>query len=174
MDDELILVDVEDRETGHMDKASVHKYGRLHRAFSVFLIRDGKMLVQTRNRNKYHSGGKKANACCSHPRYGEKLEDAVHRRLQEELGIDCEVRELFSFTYFSRYASDLFEYEFDHVFLGSWDGPVSFNAEEIESVKWVELEQLKKELSTEPEQFASWFLIAAPAVIRIWESGKSK
>lgn len=172
MNDELILVDVEDREIGHMDKESVHKYGRLHRAFSVFLIDDGKMLVQTRHPNKYHSGGKKANACCSHPRYGEKLEDAVHRRMQEELGMDCEVKEIFSFTYFSQYASDLFEYEYDHVFVGSWHGSVSFNTQEIQSVEWMELEQLKKELLTNPAQFASWFLIAAPAVIRIWEKNR--
>ncbi len=53
------------------------------------------MLIQKRNSDKYHSGGLWANACCSHPRDGETLEEATHRRLLEEVGIDCELKELF-------------------------------------------------------------------------------
>lgn len=40
---------------------------------------------------KYHSGGLWANTCCSHPRKGEVLEEAVHRRMMEEVGFDCPV-----------------------------------------------------------------------------------
>ena len=174
MNDELILVNVEDQEVGHQDKASVHKEGRLHRAFSVFLISDGKMLVQKRNKNKYHSGGKLANACCSHPRKGEDLQEAVHRRMKEELGMDCETEELFDFIYFSQYETDLFEYEYDHVFLGEYGGEVSVDPEEIESVEWVELEELKERLMKNPQDFATWFLIAAPKVIRIWQERQKK
>ena len=98
--DELILVDLSDHEIGTMDKAEAHRIGRLHRAFSVFIVHGGKMLLQRRNSKKYHSGGLWANACCSHPRKGESLEAAAARRLSEELGISCAVTELFSFVYF--------------------------------------------------------------------------
>lgn len=72
MSDELILVDLFDRETGSGEKLAVHRNRQLHRAFSVF-IRDGsgRLLLQRRARGKYHSGGLWANACCSHPRKGE-------------------------------------------------------------------------------------------------------
>ena len=65
--DELVLVNIYDEEIGSGEKAAVHEKGLLHRAFSVFLVNDGKMLIQKRNINKYHSGGLWTNACCSHP-----------------------------------------------------------------------------------------------------------
>ena len=37
-EDELILVDIDDRETGHGGKLAVHQQGLLHRAFSLFLL----------------------------------------------------------------------------------------------------------------------------------------
>lgn len=44
--DELILVNAEDEEIGYGEKAYVHEKGLLHRAFSVFIVNDGKMLIQ--------------------------------------------------------------------------------------------------------------------------------
>lgn len=165
--EELILVDLDDREIGTMDKAEVHRLGRLHRAFSVFIVDGDRMLIQQRNRGKYHSGGLWANACCSHPRHGETLPEATKRRLREELGISCELRELFDFVYFSRYADDLFEYEYDHVFVGEYSGECRFDPEEIEQLRWISFDDLKEKLLTEPEQFCSWFQIAAPKVMHL-------
>lgn len=45
MGDELILVDIHDRDIGHLSKEMVHRNGRLHRAFSIFLFHDGKILL---------------------------------------------------------------------------------------------------------------------------------
>ena len=86
-------------------------------AFSVFIINDGKMLIQMRNPDKYHSGGLWSNACCSHQRDGEGLTESVHRRMAEELGFDCHLEEKFSFIYRTQFRPDLIEYEFDHVFV---------------------------------------------------------
>ena len=36
-ENELILVDLDDRETGRGEKTDVHRRGLLHRAFSLFL-----------------------------------------------------------------------------------------------------------------------------------------
>ena len=164
--DELVLVNLYDEEIGSGEKAEVHEKGLLHRAFSVFLVNDGKMLIQKRNINKYHSGGLWTNACCSHPRRGEQLTEAVHRRLVEELGIDCDVEELFSFMYRTAFSENLFEYEFDHVFLGRYDGPIALNEEEASEIKWVTLEELKEDVVAHPERYTSWFLIALHRVIR--------
>ena len=131
MQDELILVDLFDRAIGHGEKLDVHRRRLLHRAFSVFLVdENGRWLLQKRADGKYHSGGLWANACCSHPRWGETLPQAVSRRLQEELGITGEARELFSFIYYTPFPS-LSEYEYDHVFLLLHSGPVTPNPEEI-------------------------------------------
>lgn len=170
--DELILVNAEDEEIGYGEKAYVHEKGLLHRAFSVFIVNDGKMLIQKRNRNKYHSGGLWTNACCSHPRKGESLKEAVHRRLEEELGIDCDVEELFDFMYRTVFAENLYEYEFDHVFLADYSGSIKLNREEASEIKWIDLQELKEDIVRRPEKYTSWFLIAVNKVIKVAEEKK--
>ena len=93
-DDRLVLVDLMDRPLGSSTKTEVHRSGLLHRAFSVLLWRKTEqgteILLQKRAQGKYHSGGLWTNSCCSHPRYGEELGEAVVRRLNEELGLPAD------------------------------------------------------------------------------------
>lgn len=171
--DEIILVDLSDNEIGTGEKLDVHVNNRLHRAFSVFIVNDNKMLIQKRALEKYHSGGLWANACCSHPRKGEKLDEAVTRRLREELGIKCDTKKVFSFIYYEHY-SNLSEYEYDHVFLGQYAGEIEINKNEIEEYKWIDISKLEEWLLNNPEDFAAWFLISCPKIINIWKDEKSK
>ncbi|MBQ3330416.1 MAG: isopentenyl-diphosphate Delta-isomerase [Ruminococcus sp.] len=156
-----------------MSKSEAHRLGRLHRAFSVFIIDKDKMLIQKRHRDKYHSGGLWANACCSHPVQGEDLDRAVSRRLNEELGISCSARELFSFVYYSRYAEDLFEYEYDHVFIAEYSGACDFDRNEIEELRWITFQELEQRMLEKPQDFASWFIIAAPKVLHLLRQEKN-
>ena len=176
--DQLIWVDLFDNQIGSGDKLETHKKNQLHRAFSVFIVHDGKMLIQKRAKDKYHSAGLWANACCSHPRWGETLDDAVQKRMEEELGIaqgSCFPEELFSFNYFTKYHG-LSEYEIDHVFCVDYNGDLHPDPDEIEELRWVHLEDLKIEMEIAPENFSSWFLIAAPRVIEhvVSKAGKEK
>ena len=124
------------------------------------------MLLQERARCKYHSGGLWTNACCSHPRPNEALEAATHRRLEEEFGFDCPLRPVFSFTYRVALDHDLIEHEFDHVFFGTYDGAITHpNPAEIDSWRWLELEELQQEIREKPERFTTWFRIALPRVL---------
>ena len=142
--------------------------GEYHLTCHVCLFStDGKMLIQRRALGKYHSGGLWANACCSHPRWGETLGDAVQKRMEEELGIpkgSCIPKDLFSFNYFSQY-DGLSEYEIDHVFLTDYHGEIKVDPDEIMEFRWVALEDLKKEMESQPQKFSTWFLIAAPRVM---------
>ena len=169
--EKLILVTVDDKEIGTLGKEEVHRQGLLHRAFSVFLYDGERMLLQKRAEGKYHSGGLWTNACCSHPRAGEELNEAVHRRMMLELGLDTEVREVFSFTYLTQFADDLYEYEYDHVFLGTYDSdlPVRLDPEEASEYRWIGLSELKQEVLLRPETFTSWFLIAISKVLPVIE-----
>ncbi|MGI6094471.1 MAG: isopentenyl-diphosphate Delta-isomerase [Lachnospiraceae bacterium] len=166
MNENLIWVDLLDQEIGSGEKLETHRKNQLHRAFSVFVINGNKMLIQKRAKGKYHSGGLWANACCSHPRKGETLLEAVPRRMKEELGICCDVKEVFSFVYFQQYEG-LSEYEYDHVYLTEYAGEVHPDTEEIEEIRWIAIQDLQKELETHPEQFCAWFLIAAPRVLHL-------
>ncbi|MBQ9057744.1 MAG: isopentenyl-diphosphate Delta-isomerase [Atopobiaceae bacterium] len=168
--DELILVDVLDREIGTLDKLACHQQGLLHRAFSVFLYQGDKILIQRRAHGKYHSGGLWANACCSHPRAGETLEQAVPRRLLDELGATArDIREVGFYVYRHDFDNGLVEHEYDHVFVGELEGEASANPDEIDELRWIGFDELVDELREKPEQFAAWFegvcAIALPVLV---------
>ena len=172
MTEKIMLVDPEDHCIGYGEKLEVHRMHQLHRAFSVFLVRDGEMLIQKRAAGKYHSAGLWANACCSHQHEGETLEEAVRDRLQFELGIpegSCNPEELFHFTYYADYG-ELAEYEIDHVFLASYCGEIWLNPDEAEEAIWISFEALKKNLQDCPAYYAAWFLTAAARVMEILEN----
>ena len=170
MNDELILVDIFDNPIGSGEKMEVHSKGLLHRAFSVFVYHEDRMLLQKRNQRKYHSGGLLTNACCSHPRVGESLNAAVSRRLKEELGIHCNSEELFHFVYRAEFENSITEYEYDHVFAADYYGSFFPNPNEIESVKWVDFQSLSEAVTNTPELFTRWFITAAPKVLEILSS----
>jgi len=163
--EEIILVDENDNEVGYGEKMAVHKEGKLHRAFSIFVFNSkGQLLLQKRAKSKYHSGGLWTNTCCSHPRKGENLLDAAHRRLKEEMGFDCELKELFGFVYKAR-LGDLYEHEYDHVLIGEYDGEVKPNPEEVEDFKWVDVEEVKNDIKQNPDDYTYWFKIAFEKIL---------
>jgi len=157
----LILVDLDDRETGRGEKLDVHRRGLLHRAFSAFLFDGDRLLIQRRAAGKYHSAGLWANTCCSHPRVGETLEEAVTGRLRLECGIDrVRVAEAGRFVYRAVFPNGLTEYESDHVFVGEYAGPFTADPEEASEMLYVSLPELKQDLLVSPEKYAVWFFTA--------------
>ena len=166
--DELILVDEQDNPVGHETKLRAHEEGgRLHRAFSVFIFnRAGEMLIQRRAPGKYHFGGLWTNACCSHPRRGESTPAAARRRLRDEFGFDADLREVFTFIYRATDpTSGLTEHEFDHVFVGQFDGEPRPNPDEIDRWRWMKPDELLAEVRAEPAKFTPWFGLAVERVL---------
>lgn len=156
----IITVDEQDRETGYIEKLEAHKKGVLHRAFSILVFnKKGELLLQKRNKDKYHSPGLWTNTCCSHQRVGEQLSEAVTRRLMEEMGFVCELEELFHFIYKTQFDDGLIEYELDHVFVGQYDEEIAINEEEVEEYKWVIPSQLQEDIKNNPENYTYWFKI---------------
>ena len=161
MSEEVILVDEEDRVLGTAEKMDAHRSGGLHRAFSVFVFDSaGNVLLQKRARDKYHSGGLWSNTCCSHPRPGETIVEAARRRLFEEMGFTCELREVFSFVYRAEVGNDLVEHEYDHVLVGTFDGQPSPDAREVEDWRWCAMDELRKDLAGNPANYTRWLTLA--------------
>lgn len=165
----VILVDLDDLVLGSMDKQAAHISGDLHRAFSVFIFNsDGQLLIHQRNPEKYHTGGLWTNTCCSHPRPGEETHDAAIRRLQEEMGMQAELQEIFSFVYKAELSNDLIEHELDHVFIGHSDIVPIPDPEEVHDWKYIEQEELMREFRDRPELYTPWFKICAKRVFSIY------
>lgn len=154
----IIAVDEFDSEIGSIEKMEAHRKGTLHRAFSILVFNSkNQLLLQKRNVKKYHSPGLWTNTCCSHPKYGENLQDAIYRRLNEEMGFTCELEEVFSFIYKVKLEDNLFENEYDHVFIGKYDGEIVVNKDEVDDFKWVDINELKNDIVERPEIYTYWF-----------------
>lgn len=158
MNDLVILVDEGDNEIGYLDKLQAHQKGILHRAFSVLIFNSaGKLLLQKRAINKYHSSGLWTNTCCSHPKPNEQMADAVRRRLQEEMGIVCETNFAYKFRYQATLDNNLIEHELDYVFIGVCDDAPIVNTQEVADWKFVSLAEIRKDLIKKPDAYTFWF-----------------
>src|SRR6478735_5531984 len=165
MKDFVILVDAADRPIGQMEKMEAHQLGLMHRAFSVFIFNNaGDMLLQQRALVKYHSGGLWTNACCSHPRPGEKTDQAAQRRLFEELGFTTGLKEIFDFTYTAGFENGLIENEYDHVFTGVYEAAINPVPSEVMNIAWRSLKWLSEDLARNPRSYTAWFHIAFPKI----------
>jgi isopentenyl-diphosphate Delta-isomerase len=161
--EQVILVDETDQPLGTMEKMEAHRRAVLHRAFSVFIFNSrGEMLLQQRAQEKYHSAGLWTNACCSHPRPGEDTRAAALRRLREELGFTTDLFKLFEFTYRTAYDNGLTEFEFDHVFVGTYDKEISPDQTEVSDYRYRSMREIEAELNSAPETYSSWFQLAFP------------
>jgi isopentenyl-diphosphate delta-isomerase len=159
--EKVILVDENDLAIGEMGKMEAHENAVLHRAFSVFIFNSNhELMLQQRALSKYHSPGLWTNTCCSHPRPGENTEAAAHRRLVEEMGFDCEIHKIFDFIYKAKLDQGLAEHEFDHVFAGTFNSNPKINHHEVESWKWMHMDDIATDMKMNPEQYTVWFKIA--------------
>lgn len=172
--EQVILVDEQDNPIGLMEKMEVHEKAILHRAFSVFIFNhQGELLLQQRALSKYHSAGLWTNTCCSHPRPNETTESAANRRLLEEMGFATSLEKVFDFIYIANFDNGLTEHEFDHVFIGFFEGAICPNNEEVNSFKYISLEELDIQLINTPDIFTEWFKIAYPKVKSWWDLQKT-
>jgi isopentenyl-diphosphate delta-isomerase len=156
-EERLILVDDNNRATGVGTKAHIHRTGLLHRAFSIFIVdHKGRILLQRRSLEKYHSGGLWANSCCGHPRPGERTLTAARRRLTEELGIDAPL----TFGFFSRYRADLDggmqENEYVYVYFGPLTAPPNPDPAEVSDVEFASADDIARGIAAKPEAFVYW------------------
>ncbi len=166
IENEVILVDTNDKPIGTMEKMEAHEKALLHRAISVFIFNDeGKWLLQQRTYDKYHSKGLWTNTSCSHPFPGEVSLSAANRRLNEEMGMSADLKEVFSFTYKQELENGLTEHEFDHVFIGFSNELPKPNPDEVMSYKYISTIDLIKDVELNPENYTVWFKLIFERVV---------
>lgn len=143
-------------------KLEVHRRGLRHPAISVFVMDGDRTLIQRRAMGKYHTPGLWANACCTHPEWGEDSADCARRRLREELGIDAPVLiERDRVEYRADVGGGLTEHECVTLFLVEAGADLSMapNPDEVMEVRWVSLDDLRAEIASAPGDFTPWLRI---------------
>ncbi len=145
-----------------VDKLEVHRRGLLHPAVSVFLLDGDRTLLQRRALGKYHTPGLWANACCTHPHWGEAPAACAARRLREELGMGpVALRHRDRIDYRAEVGGGLVENERVELFVGRVDASLALAPDpaEVMDVRWIPLPALHAEIAARPEDFTPWLRI---------------
>ncbi len=137
--EQVVLLDDAGRPVGVADKATVHGVSTpRHLAFSCYgFDASGRLLGTRRARTKRTFPGVLTNTCCGHPAPGEALEDAVQRRLADELGLTAvDLRLVLPDFGYRASAGGVEENELCPVFVGTLVGTPSPAPAEVDSYRW--------------------------------------
>jgi isopentenyl-diphosphate Delta-isomerase len=141
----LILVDDNDNEIGTDTRENCHS---------------GKMLLQQRSKKKLLWPGAWDVSFTSHVYPGETYQQAASRRAMEELNARVgHLEDVHSFVYFAPQGANA-ENEFCRVLVGEFDGRVIPDEDEMMSVKWAKLSEVKADLRAHPDTYTPWFKLS--------------
>ena len=144
-----------------VEKLEVHKRGLRHKAVSVFVMHEGRLLIQRRAMEKYHTPGLWANTCCTHPHWDEDAATCAARRLTEELGFTVPLEHRDQIEYRADVFMGLIEHEVVDIFVADLDHApkIAANPDEVMEVAWVSLEELTEQIATQADRFTPWVKI---------------
>jgi isopentenyl-diphosphate delta-isomerase len=139
--EQVVLVDDDGNGIGTSEKSTVHHRATpLHLAFSAYVFNgDGELLLTRRATTKKTWPGTWTNSCCGHPLPGERLPQAVARRLRDELGLPAQVIDLVlpRFRYRARMSNGIVENELCPVYRVRTDGAPALEPTEVAETRWV-------------------------------------
>ena len=156
MPEHIIEVNKKNRIIGKNKITAFFATSRIHRS-SNLLILDSKnrLLLQRRSRYKKLYPNKYSFSVSGAVSWRENNKQAIIREMKEELGIYIKCKPLFSYKFF-----DFYDKSFAALFLGNYDGKLKINKEEVESVKWVTMDFIKKDIRQRPHKYSPVFIYA--------------
>ncbi|MGH1579119.1 isopentenyl-diphosphate Delta-isomerase [Planktotalea sp.] len=145
-----------------VEKLDAHVRGLRHKAVSVFVFHNRKMLIQRRAMDKYHTPGLWANTCCTHPFWDEPPEVCATRRLGDELGlhdIQCDYRG--QIEYRADVGNDLIEHEVVDAYVAhlAEKPQIAPNPDEVMDFLWITYADLVRRVDETPQDFTPWIKI---------------
>lgn len=150
---------------GHLqpvEKLEVHRKGLRHLAVSVFVLRQGRILLQQRAAGKYHTPGLWTNTCCTHPHWDEPPDVCAARRLEEELGLrGLPLHRAGGVEYRADVMGGLTEHEVVDIFTAQAPEGVEPvpNPDEVQATAWVTLPELLADVAARPDRYTPWLRI---------------
>lgn len=145
-----------------IEKLAAHERGLKHKAVSVFVMNQGRVLIQQRAMHKYHTPGQWANTCCTHPEWDESDVDCAVRRLDDELGITGLYPSYKdTIEYRADVGNGLIEHEVVAVFVAEAEADLTIapNPDEVMATRWIDVFDLTTEVQHHPEKFTPWLRI---------------
>lgn len=138
------VVNDKDEVTGVASYPDIYKKLLLHRIVHIFIFNDkGEMALQKRSKKKSFMGQAWSTSVGGHVQSGETYEHAAHRELKEELGRDVDIQFLYKDLYEDTQIQ-VGSKKFLTTFKAIFNGPFAFNPEEVETVSFFSLAEIKK------------------------------
>jgi isopentenyl-diphosphate delta-isomerase type 1 len=158
-DNEILeIVDSHDKVIGTATRGEIHQMGFFHRAVHMFVFNPaGQVYIQRRSCSKDRHPGKLDSSAAGHVDPGETYAETAIRELQEELGIQAEVREILRIP-----ASEQTDNEHVVLFEVVTESEPVPNTEETQWGEFISREQLTKLMDEAPEDFV-------PAFVLLWK-----
>lgn len=160
----VVLLDEEGNPVGTADKATVHHaHTPLHLAFSCYVLDGaGRLLLTQRAHGKRTWPGVWTNSCCGHPGPDEPLEDAVRRRVLQELGlVVTDLRPVLpDFRYRAEMSDGTVENEICPVYVARCAGlgPLVPDPAEVAAATWVDWATFREDVLAGRREVSPWCL----------------
>lgn len=161
----IVLVDEDGATVGTAPKASSHHDRTpLHLAFSAYVFDpQGRFLLTQRALSKQTWPGVWTNSCCGHPMPEESNEQALHRRLDFELGLSAdEVVELLPDFRYRAELDGVVENEICPVFGVRVSGEPTLRPSEVEQSRWLDWDDV---LAGRTPQLSPWCVLQLRALV---------
>lgn len=162
MDELLTVVDGNDVVLGFSTREDIQRRGLNYRCVQVFVFNGEKeLLICKRPTIKKGYPGMWAASAMGRVRRGESYEDAAHRELREELGIDTKLNRATKFS-----VMDGVNRVFQEIYSGSTSANASPDKTEVSEWKFINLRDLKTDMVLQQNKYAPPFAEAVRAYMK--------
>ncbi len=159
MDEFIDILDQSGNLIGRKLRGEAHRSGEWHKGVHVWILSNGKILLQKRSYKKDILPGRFDVGCGGHVKSGENYEDAAIRETEEELGIKPKKEDLIyidsrkQITHVKE--KGLISREFLKIFVLKIPdiSGLKINRDEVEEVRLFDIKELKELLKTRLEMF---------------------
>ena len=149
------VVNERDEPVGRATRREVHARKLWHRAVHILVFdAAGRIFLQKRSMKKDISPGLWDSSCAGHVDAGEDYDTAAVRELGEELGLQLAETPERWLRLESRPETG---WEFCWVYRLTHEGPFTLHPEEIETGEWLTMDEVRRRLANQPEQYCSAF-----------------
>ncbi|MEI9913856.1 MAG: NUDIX domain-containing protein [Candidatus Saccharibacteria bacterium] len=151
---DVVYVDKDDKVIGSGSITYAVDNSIRVRIARIFLSNSkGEILIQKRSATHKSLPNRWDQTSAGHVDAGEDYDEAAYRELKEEMGIDG-VKLTRVKTYYAEEADESqIKKRFNTLYVGSYDGPVKIDPEEVSDYKWLTLDELDKQMTNNPDNF---------------------
>lgn len=155
MVEQNIEVDENDNVIGARPRSEFYTGKYIHRSTYLILFNSkNEILIQRRASTKEWYPNLYTFVVARTVQVGESYEDSMAKGLKEKIGIITPVKYVFKFPYF-----DKSDRSFRAIFVGKTDAEIKPNKEDIQEIKWINIDALRKDITEHPEKYAPPFIV---------------